>query len=92
VPAHRRREGGRGHSAPDPLLGCKERQFPQFVDPKTKKLVTPSDTLCRGRPNMWVIAIRQSTCSLTVQAMGKSISQSLQVCPGRGFVDRVRDA
>ena len=40
---------------PDPPSGCKERQFPQFVDAKTKKLVTPSDTLCRGRPNVWVI-------------------------------------
>jgi hypothetical protein len=40
---------------PTPPPGCKERPLPRFIDAKTKKPITPFDTLCRGRANMWLV-------------------------------------
>jgi hypothetical protein len=51
------KQADRSDSVPPlPPAACKEsREFSPFVDQNTKKLVTPFDTLCRGRPNMWVV-------------------------------------
>ena len=45
-------------STPQPAEGCKPRRYDTVVDQKSKKLVTPIDTLCRGRPNLYLFGAR----------------------------------
>jgi S1-C subfamily serine protease len=38
--------------------GCKPRRYDSFIDEKTKKMVIPVDTLCHGKPDLYLIGER----------------------------------
>jgi S1-C subfamily serine protease len=40
---------------PEKAEGCEPRRFDSFIDQKTKKLVIPIDTMCRGKPNLYLV-------------------------------------
>jgi hypothetical protein len=43
---------------PQQADGCAPHQFESFIDQKTKKLVIPIDTICRGKPNLYLVGER----------------------------------
>jgi S1-C subfamily serine protease len=43
---------------PQKAEGCEPHQFESFIDQKTKKLVIPIDTICRGKPNLYLVGER----------------------------------
>jgi S1-C subfamily serine protease len=47
----------RTHKPPSPE-GCESRRYQSFIDQKTKKVVTPIDTKCSGRPNLYIVGER----------------------------------
>ena len=44
---------------PEKAEGCEPRKFDAFIDQKTKKLVIPIDTMCRGKPNLYLVGQRE---------------------------------
>jgi hypothetical protein len=43
---------------PQQAEGCEPHQFESFINQKTKKLVIPIDTICRGKPNLYLVGER----------------------------------